>query len=399
MSVRLTKGRKIFGLYEDSFHGFKGRYIKIIPVGDHRPFWLSLEGDGRFPSYWTDRAGFDVAPVTYKVKMAGGDVTLNRLRHLTRPSASVGAAVPVTPVVGHAESGPSTTARAVTPPGPTPEVVITPEQGSSNDGGRGVGEDREVFSPVRNEQQASPPSSNRLSVPMGSSAAKRQRTESSACEFSPLDRSFDAPKFITENLLGPRAQEALRDYDPVESFRWVQWAMLKSATIVRFVEPRLTMMDEAERHNQRLVGDLKALNLQKVVLEEQLKDAAATKEKLEGDLKSAEKNLEILRQKKDEEVATIQGRVKDLESEVQKLKDSVAAEKARADLAEGKIPVLEKQRDENAEDAKAAVAAIEGVLKVQLAVLIPEFDTLQISFFKEVVDEKVVDLQMDPPPS
>ncbi|MED6157373.1 hypothetical protein PIB30_022499 [Stylosanthes scabra] len=64
--VRPAKGRKIFGLFEDSFHDFKGRYFKILPVGTHRPFWLSLEGDGRFPSYWTDKAGFDVAPVTYK---------------------------------------------------------------------------------------------------------------------------------------------------------------------------------------------------------------------------------------------------------------------------------------------------------------------------------------------
>ncbi|MED6109552.1 hypothetical protein PIB30_034862 [Stylosanthes scabra] len=133
--------------------------------------------------------------------MAGGDVTLNRLRHLTRPSASVGAAIPVTPVVGHAGSGPSLTARVITPPGPTPEVIITPEQGSSNDGGRGVGEGREISSLVRNdEQQVSPPSFNRLSAPMGSSAAKRQRMESSTCEFNPLDRSFDAPKFITENF-------------------------------------------------------------------------------------------------------------------------------------------------------------------------------------------------------
>ncbi|MED6125264.1 hypothetical protein PIB30_067032 [Stylosanthes scabra] len=146
-------------------------------------------------------------------------------------------------------------------------------------------------------------------------------------------------------------------------------------------------MDEAERRNQRMVGDLKALNLQKVVLEEQLKDATAAKEKLEGDLMSTEKNLEVL------------SRVKELESEVQKLKDSVASEKARADLAEGKIPALEKQRDENGEDAKAAVAATEGVLKAQLAVLVPNFDTSQIGFFKEVVDGKVVDIPMDSPPS
>ncbi|MED6121305.1 hypothetical protein PIB30_028928 [Stylosanthes scabra] len=38
MSVRPGKYRKIFALYEDSFHDFKGRYFKIFPVGNHRPF-------------------------------------------------------------------------------------------------------------------------------------------------------------------------------------------------------------------------------------------------------------------------------------------------------------------------------------------------------------------------
>ncbi|MED6188128.1 hypothetical protein PIB30_083085 [Stylosanthes scabra] len=44
MSIRPGKHRKIFGLYEDSFHDFKGHFFKIFPVGEHRPFWLSLEG-------------------------------------------------------------------------------------------------------------------------------------------------------------------------------------------------------------------------------------------------------------------------------------------------------------------------------------------------------------------
>ncbi|MED6124085.1 hypothetical protein PIB30_055795 [Stylosanthes scabra] len=169
----------------------------------------------------------------------------------------------------------------------------------------------------------------------------------------------------------------------MESIRWTQWAMLKSATLMRLVEPFLTKTAETERQNAKLVGDLKALNLK-------------AKEKAEGDLKLFEKSLG---QKKDEEVATLQGGIMELESEVAKLKDSVAAEKARADCSEEKIPDLEKQRDDNAEDAKAAVAATEGVLKAQLAVLLPEFDVSQIGFFKEIVDGKVVDLPMDPPSS
>ncbi|MED6222890.1 hypothetical protein PIB30_068811 [Stylosanthes scabra] len=66
MSVHPGKHRKIFGLYEDSFHDFKRRFFKIFPVGEYRPFWLSLEGQGRFPPYWSRDAGMDYVPVTYK---------------------------------------------------------------------------------------------------------------------------------------------------------------------------------------------------------------------------------------------------------------------------------------------------------------------------------------------
>ncbi|MED6137751.1 hypothetical protein PIB30_067924 [Stylosanthes scabra] len=66
MSVRPGKYRKIFGLYEDSFHDFKGRLFKIFFVGEYRPFWLSLEGQGRFPPYWSRDAGMEYVPVTYK---------------------------------------------------------------------------------------------------------------------------------------------------------------------------------------------------------------------------------------------------------------------------------------------------------------------------------------------
>ncbi|MED6124419.1 hypothetical protein PIB30_058718 [Stylosanthes scabra] len=82
MSVRPGKHRKIFGLYEDSFHDFKSRYFKIFPVGDHRPFWLSLEGDGLFPPYWSDQAGFDVVPITYQRRNADQRDTADILLHL-----------------------------------------------------------------------------------------------------------------------------------------------------------------------------------------------------------------------------------------------------------------------------------------------------------------------------
>ncbi|MED6157371.1 hypothetical protein PIB30_022497 [Stylosanthes scabra] len=154
------------------------------------------------------------------------------------------------------------------------------------------------------------------------------------------------------------------------------------------MEPSLSKLAEAERQNAKLVGDLKSLNQQKVALEEQLVDSAKAKEKAEGDLKFFEKNLEVFKQKKDEEVTTLKSWIRESEFEVAKLKGSVAADKARADRSEEKIPDLEKQCDDNAKDAKAAVAATEGVLKAQLAVLLPKFDVSQIGFFKEIVDGK-----------
>ncbi|MED6162149.1 hypothetical protein PIB30_067596 [Stylosanthes scabra] len=140
MSVRPTKNRKIFTLYEDSFHDFKGRYFKIFAVGDHHPFWLSLEGDGLFPVYWSDQASFDIAPVKYEglnadkkdtvdiltfffsknnlssksllfspeesqkaiAKMVGNDVTLSCLRRIFRPTptSSLPSSTTVVPIGG-----------------------------------------------------------------------------------------------------------------------------------------------------------------------------------------------------------------------------------------------------------------------------------------------------------
>ncbi|MED6127655.1 hypothetical protein PIB30_090057 [Stylosanthes scabra] len=66
MSVRSGKNWRIFGLYEDFFHDFKGRYFKIFPVEGQRPFWESLEGDGRFSPFCSLNASFDIVIVTYQ---------------------------------------------------------------------------------------------------------------------------------------------------------------------------------------------------------------------------------------------------------------------------------------------------------------------------------------------
>ncbi|MED6149036.1 hypothetical protein PIB30_058677 [Stylosanthes scabra] len=161
MSVRLGKYRKIFLLYEYSFHDFKGRFFKIFPIGEHRPFWLSLEGQGRFLPYWSWDAGMDYVLVTYKglnadqkdkadilvklfsernlkpktilsnpseareaiVDMAGKEVTLERLHRLIRPGSSQSV-----PAISVPAPGPSRT--PVEPqPIPADDNVAFPEGG------------------------------------------------------------------------------------------------------------------------------------------------------------------------------------------------------------------------------------------------------------------------------
>ncbi|XP_020977801.1 uncharacterized protein LOC110271363 [Arachis ipaensis] len=59
MSFRPQQGRRIFGLFEDSFHGFKSTFFKVRPVEGHQPFWLTTEGERRIPTYWSFGAGSD----------------------------------------------------------------------------------------------------------------------------------------------------------------------------------------------------------------------------------------------------------------------------------------------------------------------------------------------------
>ncbi|MED6217555.1 hypothetical protein PIB30_018949 [Stylosanthes scabra] len=234
MSVRPGKYRRIFGLYEESFHDFEGRYFKLFPVGNHPPFWLTLERDaGRFPSYWSKDAGLNYVPPKAVLgnperareailEMAGGKKSLALLRRAMQPN-------PQGPVFPDPTSGQASSSN--------------PEGGgSSNVGGRTTAQ-LEVSSPIREESSeeqvevvpSSP--SGRPANDETTSARKRPRiSDAFERDLCPIDRSFDASGFIESNFMGPHALEALRDYDPIESTRWVQWAMLRSATILKSVE-------------------------------------------------------------------------------------------------------------------------------------------------------------------
>ncbi|MED6155662.1 hypothetical protein PIB30_007170 [Stylosanthes scabra] len=190
--------------------------------------------------------------------------------------------------------------------------------------------------------------------------------------------------------MGPHAREVLLDCDPMESLCWAQLAMLRSATIMKSVEPRLTVADQWERRCVELTRNLKVLNQQKVDVEKEKDEAESAKVKAEKDLESALANGK----EKDVELQRLRDREVGLLTDAEGLKKKLSEEKARADKAESSLAVSEEGRQELIKLAEDSVKATEDALKEQILVLAPDFDVSLLGAWKEVVDGQIV----DPPP-
>ncbi|MED6146380.1 hypothetical protein PIB30_033991 [Stylosanthes scabra] len=186
--------------------------------------------------------------------------------------------------------------------------------------------------------------------------------------------------------------EVLKDYDPMESIRWAEWASLRAATIMKSIEPRLMATDQWEGWCVKLNGDLKALNLQRIKVEKEKLVAEQARVKVEGDLKSLSGKLEALEREKVQEAERRKDREAELEGEIRDLRKSFFEEKARADKAEASLAELERSLEEVVRMAEDSVVAMERALKDQTSLLLPKFDVSQLGAFKVIVDGKIVDL-------
>ncbi|MED6165287.1 hypothetical protein PIB30_098151 [Stylosanthes scabra] len=326
------------------------------------------------------------------VDMAGNEVTLERLHRLIRPGSSQTAPVVFVPAPGSSKL--PAEPQSVSASGD----VAFPEGGGSSNVGSAEGPTHEVSSPVQDETLPSSPSSPHVRLgkrPADDVIVEPMRprvSEGTNREFCSMDRSFDASGFIASNLLGPRAQEVLRDYDPMKSIRWAEWASLRSATIMKSIEPRLMAADQWESRCVKLNGNLKALNLQRIEAEKKKWVAEQARVKAEGDLKFLSGKLEALEKEKVQEAERRKDWEAELDQEIQDLRKSISEQKARADKAEASLAESEKGREELVRIAEDSVVATERALKDQVSLLLPEFDVSQLGAFKVIVDGKIVDL-------
>ncbi|MED6216503.1 hypothetical protein PIB30_008194 [Stylosanthes scabra] len=373
MSVRPGKYRRIFGLYEESFHDFKGRRLNEEQRDTTDIFlWLFSKRHLKPKAVLGDPECAREAIL----EMAGKNKTLALLRQVMQANPQ-GLPVPE-PSSGLASSS-------------------AQEGGGSSNVGEGTGARLEVSSPIRvegPEQQVEiiPDSPFRKrGNDETTSAQKRPRVSNGSLrDLCLIDRCFDASGFIESNFLGPRALEALRDYDPMESTRWIQWAMLRSATILKSVEPRLTMADQWKRRCTQLTGEMKLLDQRRADVEKEKVATEVAKSK-------AEKNLEVALEAsrgKDAELQRLGGREATLLADIEALKKNLLEEKARADKAESSLVESEKGRQEIIKLVEVSVKATEDALKEKILVVAPDFNVSLLGAFKEVVDGQIV----DPPP-
>ncbi|MED6210389.1 hypothetical protein PIB30_063656 [Stylosanthes scabra] len=192
-----------------------------------------------------------------------------------------------------------------------------------------------VRSVVREGTPLPPPSPTKKCPAIENSTdPKRPRvSEGGSQEFCLMDCSFDASGFIGGHLLGPRAREILCDCDPMDSVRWAEWAMVRATTIMKSMEPRLAITDEAKCRSAKLLGDLKVLNLLKVVLEEENVEAMQAKLKAKEDLESALAHFRLSENEKNAEIERLRAEELELSSAVGDLQFLATDERVRADLA------------------------------------------------------------------
>ncbi|MED6204090.1 hypothetical protein PIB30_005815 [Stylosanthes scabra] len=343
----------------------KKRYMSVRPG----KYWRIFGDASRFPSYWSKDAELNYTPLPLKPKAV--------LENPERTRMVIGIETSFLFVLA---------------------LSSVPERGSSSNVREWTGTRIEVLSLIREEEPEPQIEVPPLS-PLGkrgpeetTSVQKRPRvSEGMQREFCSMDRSFDTTGFIESNLLGPCAREALHDYDRMESPRWTQWAVLRSATTMKSIDPRLTMADQWEGWCTNLAGDLKLLSQQKAKVEKEKLEADVGKSNAKKELELVLANLKLLEKEKDVEVQRLKDREADLLAELEVVKKKHSEEKSRANKAEVSLVIKEQAHQELITMESDFVKATEENLKAQILLLAPDFDVSLLGAWKEIVDGKIVD--------
>ncbi|XP_072085862.1 uncharacterized protein [Arachis hypogaea] len=416
LSFRAAQGRKIFSLFEDSYHGFKDKYFKVRPVKGRHPFWLSLEGERLIQTYWSFGAGSNpFVKVSYKRLSAVDKNIANVLlaifeknhvnphllmgereagrSYILEMSATVTGLENLMKTFFEASDDENAEEKgAGKSEGPSGEKE---GQGTETSGKQGLGG---RVSPTHEEGPAdgkatlSPhPDSD---VELIHTPKKRKMSSSPEGVLTVMERNFDASKFIDSQLI-PGTEEHFHATELSGQARWMYRTLLRGAVIARKAEFELSGMEALRRKLESSVKANNDFKAQVELLQGQLSEMG-------GKLNAAEEKSSFIAERlkaSDETVARLLEREMTLENQLNAAQGLVVAlEKEReqaiseAKAAKAEAVDLKKKLKVAKEQGKNAILMTEDALKAQLKIAAPDFEISSIGVFKTIQDGKIVDM-------
>ena len=209
-----------------------------------------------------------------------------------------------------------------------------------------------------------------------------------------MERNFDATNFIDSQLI-PGTEEHFHGTDLAGQARWMYRTLLRGAVIARKAEFELSGMQALRR---KLESSGKANNDFKVQVELLQSQLSEMGEKLKASEEKATSAGEKLKAS-DETVARLAEREMTLESQLNAAQGRVAVlEKERdqavssAKAAKAEVEELKKKHKATKEQGKNAIFMTEDALKAQVKIVAPDFGTSAIGVFKTIQDGKIFDM-------
>ncbi|QHN79438.1 uncharacterized protein DS421_19g670040 [Arachis hypogaea] len=344
VSFRAIQGRRLFTLFDESFHDFKSYFFKVQAVEGHHPFFLDESSSPRFPLYWLEASPCekygldDLDEVEAAIVGDGKENAQESYQRVQEAKAR-----------SRARSG---GARAVVSPPPPPRNVGTPSQ------------------PIVISSSASslpPPSVRPTPEP---EPKKRKTLESGA------SGEADALAFVRKNIY-PHARMSMDDVSVRHYLTTVVEESLKTAGVCG------KLLDIFEKTPLSSLGTTSRVD----ELEGRLRIYQEHERELEGEVAKLKEERASLREKEKKLQAQCNMEV-DLRKAAQASYNSLFA-----DLVSVKNDLLNARKAYTELEDSIADGADEAwrVFKEQVGVIAPDLDLSPLDPDKVVIDGAIVD--------
>ncbi|MED6147064.1 hypothetical protein PIB30_040538 [Stylosanthes scabra] len=330
-SFRAREGRRIFSLYEESFHDFKNYYFKVRVVEGFRPFFENERGEYQFRLYWysgpespkfdfNDLGKGDQEVVTV-LKECCTKAPFNTKTLLTRSPSYV--RTELEKMTNNSDAYKRMRARKK-----NQANRLAAASGSKDDSKSSSSPVSRVPPPGSESQAASGPETQpttegpKFKIPKTPATAADQSKSKKKKAFGHSYGSVYAPDFdvigFTDEFIMENSRIAMDEAGLKGNLEYMMRAGIKAAAISRALQKKLAECPPTSRAElEQLKEKVAALEKGKEEAEGELSEAQAKLAKMKKSAKEAER----LRKKAEADAAELQKKVGGLEADLAKLKE------------------------------------------------------------------------------